>query len=643
MKPSRNDPCPCGSGKKYKACCQARERARAQTRRLMGAAEFDAAEAEWQGAARQAPFWEADVVPVFGGLRDDPDSALALVMVAAAGYIPYSDVLSQRPGSAEERARQVARGVMGAGRELGLLPERLHVRDEALAAALGAELAPRGIEVRVAPLPGLDEALTSTIEHFGAPGTAILARPHTWRETEAPAADLAELHAAAAAFYRAEPWAYFGEMPLLLAYPGGETWAACTMGSAGMEYGIAMYADPEELEMLLESDPDAPPGELLDRQVHPGLTVDFNPRHELSPAMRREVSSAGWQVAAEEAYPLLTGMRLAERRVTAHHVRLAAGALRAVAAAADAGADGRWTDPATGITVGMPDPGPLFGDDDEEEYGPLPWPPFTRARPICAEGPRANPHAALDYLAEPSPALVLAEEERLQRYRGWLDGQKLSKAARERRLRTAREWTELLAVDERIPAGAATEYDLRYFIYHWLPGGAPLTVLRDVPACVRSLCGWLEAHEGIRYPFAEAVVAELEQMVRDDGGPMDSLLISWAPRLMKDLDGRLLLPRAEVADGDLDWPPIQIPDVAVLRRELRRRVLLWHDEAVRAGTTDPADLGAELRRRQTEWETAPHPVAGGQTPEDRVRENLRELEETFAHMVRQGLRLPRPA
>ncbi|MDD2685093.1 MAG: SEC-C metal-binding domain-containing protein [Gallionella sp.] len=22
MKPSRNDPCPCGSGKKYKKCCQ---------------------------------------------------------------------------------------------------------------------------------------------------------------------------------------------------------------------------------------------------------------------------------------------------------------------------------------------------------------------------------------------------------------------------------------------------------------------------------------------------------------------------------------------------------------------------------------------------------------------------------------------
>ena len=29
----RNDPCPCGSGKKYKACCQERDRATERTLR----------------------------------------------------------------------------------------------------------------------------------------------------------------------------------------------------------------------------------------------------------------------------------------------------------------------------------------------------------------------------------------------------------------------------------------------------------------------------------------------------------------------------------------------------------------------------------------------------------------------------------
>jgi len=38
MKPGRNDPCPCGSGKKYKKCCEAR----------------DAAEREQELAAEQA-------------------------------------------------------------------------------------------------------------------------------------------------------------------------------------------------------------------------------------------------------------------------------------------------------------------------------------------------------------------------------------------------------------------------------------------------------------------------------------------------------------------------------------------------------------------------------------------------------------
>ena len=41
MKTSRNDPCPCGSGKKYKACCKPRDEARAR------AEEVGATVQEW--------------------------------------------------------------------------------------------------------------------------------------------------------------------------------------------------------------------------------------------------------------------------------------------------------------------------------------------------------------------------------------------------------------------------------------------------------------------------------------------------------------------------------------------------------------------------------------------------------------------
>jgi hypothetical protein len=33
--PGRNDPCPCGSGRKYKQCCEKKQRAMSPTRRLL--------------------------------------------------------------------------------------------------------------------------------------------------------------------------------------------------------------------------------------------------------------------------------------------------------------------------------------------------------------------------------------------------------------------------------------------------------------------------------------------------------------------------------------------------------------------------------------------------------------------------------
>src|SRR4051794_4469177 len=90
-RPQRNDPCPCGSGKKYKACCIGRDRATERTLRLVGGGSAPG-EAPWNPAARAAELWEADVVPFPGGFRDDPDAAPALAMVGAAGLILHGDV-----------------------------------------------------------------------------------------------------------------------------------------------------------------------------------------------------------------------------------------------------------------------------------------------------------------------------------------------------------------------------------------------------------------------------------------------------------------------------------------------------------------------------------------------------------------------
>jgi hypothetical protein len=54
--PGRNDPCPCGSGKKYKQCCLAKDEATAREARAKAAAEAPAeAAAEPGGGAAPAP------------------------------------------------------------------------------------------------------------------------------------------------------------------------------------------------------------------------------------------------------------------------------------------------------------------------------------------------------------------------------------------------------------------------------------------------------------------------------------------------------------------------------------------------------------------------------------------------------------
>jgi hypothetical protein len=60
-----------------------------------------------------------------------------------------------------------------------------------------------------------------------------------------------------------------------------------------------------------------------------------------------------------------------------------------------------------------------------------------------------------------------------------------------------------------------------------------------------------------------------------------------------------------------------------LSTELQRRWLLWREEVVKSGVVEPADVRAELVRRQRKWETTPHTAHGGATPVEAI---LRERE-----------------
>jgi hypothetical protein len=613
----RNDPCPCGSGKKYKACCLERDRVADRTLRIVGGAAPAPGEEPWNPAVREAEVWEADVVPLQAGFSDDPGVVPALSIVGAATYIVHGVVLSRRPVGPAARAAAVAEAVLGAARAVGVLPPMLRVRDAELAAALAPELAPRGIAVVTGPMPQLDEAIAGSLEHMAEGGTAAFVHtPERWAETEAAPAEIAEFHAAAAAFHRARPWEEVGDDEALeLHFPDGRMFMAAVLGGAGIDYGLALYSDPRDLVALMEHDGDA----LAQVRAMQGwsMSASYEPRSRLGRAMQREVAEAGWEVAGADAYPMIFGVRIPGHRVTAEHVRVMTRALAAVLlelCGPEAGAG--LADPDVVVVVGT-DPG-------------SPWEPLEEAHPIGAEGPLASPSAALGLPwrmdAREYRRLRDEEMERAARFAAWLEGRVASKAARRRHARNAKVWCGYLA-GVVVPAGAATEYDLRIYLYDWFRRKEKVAadVERALPESLLLFFGWLWTEEGIEYPWFAAVIAEFvifAETLADAGAALD--VHDLGPELWDDLDARVMLHDRDLPGTEDGWPGLMSVEVATARQELQRRWLVWYDEAVRAGTTGLDELREALVARQREWEQVRRPELGGRTPMQAVLDDERD-------------------
>jgi hypothetical protein len=626
MKTSRNDPCPCGSGKKYKACCMARDEARARARSVLGEVAFDEVEAATLAAARQAVAWEADIAPAPGGIRENPDAGLSLVMVAAGGFVLHGDVVPRRPVGAGERAREIAAAVNAAGRMAGVLPARVRVPDGGLAEALGRQLAGRGITVEAGDSEALFDAMNAALANLDpGPAAGRMTVALTWRETEASARELAEFHEAAVAFYTATPWA-LEESSFLLDLPREQReedppgldlrergpWAASLMGALGESFGVALYSRPGDLAGILMADD---PLEAALEGTGFSITVDFDRRSELTRPMQREITAAGWPIAGPRAYPRLFGMHLPGRRVLAREVRVATLALRAMAVHArggDALAE-------AGVRVE-----PFQFEEEEESRED--WFRFPdEAQPICPEGPGAEPEAGLRAwdTDEAELAVQAAEAERCGRLLTWLEGQGRSAIEMEADRQNAEHWTDFLG--RILPARAVTEFDLRLFLYSHYPrkAGATIGATRELPRSMRLIFRFLAEQEGIRYPFAAGVLDELEEIqsraMEQDERLEDTLKI-LSYDLYPYLDSRVLIPLHEIPGVPGGWPVLMSLEIAQLRRELERRWLLWFDEMVRGGEVDHAVLEDALERRQRAWENTPHPGVGGRTPAEVVAE-----------------------
>ncbi len=298
MQTSRNAPCPCGSGRKYKRCCLPTDRAKAvESARTVGEAMQEAA---------ASCDWEVGVFPLSVEIHAAPARRTTVAMVTADGLVLHVETSHAPLGTVEDVADALAGAVRETRDAVGVTPGVVRVRHAEVAAALADALVTAlgdGIEVRAdGDLSGLlDAARSLNREMAGHDEVPLAESAPSWREGWGlPGSVCGALFDAAAAFYRAEPWARLGDGPLL-AVVGDREWAAAVMGEAGLQRGLALLSDYEDYDLIGWMGPEW----VLESFEGAMITLDFGPLDQLPGPARREIMASGWTVAGPDAYPNL--------------------------------------------------------------------------------------------------------------------------------------------------------------------------------------------------------------------------------------------------------------------------------------------------------------------------------------------------
>lgn len=671
----RNDPCPCGSGRKYKKCCLGRERD-APTPLFLPR--------EVREAAAEARVWQADLVPLPIGFEDDPTARPAALMVTADGFVIGNEVLSRPSAEWDDVARLIDLAVKAAADSVGALPQEVEVRHDDVADALVPLLERRGVTmVSSGHLGELERLSTDLIlDLTGQLPPPYGAMPETWAGWGLPTDRVAEIFQAAAALWRAAPWRWIaGEQPVDIELADGREWTVSVLGRAGQEFGLVLYSDPDDCFTLIDTLPfDGPFGDPWGRV----LSLSYGRRDELPRPMQREVASAGWEVAAPEAYPMLFTINTPAGGVTLRDAADLAVVTRAVAALPEAeaerlsrGEEVEWRDPATDTLVSTAG---LAPDD-----GPWPglWTPPERLRPGGPEGPGARPEDGLVAdLRDPWPEVEAPDEEGgagagsgasgspprepvasgrahvaaattadasspeldlfapegrgvVDRFESALRGEGLSEATVDRHVVNADAFVEYLKEWAGVPLAAVHEYDLRMFLFDIYPRKFAHAQYRQdaMPASLGRFFRWLAEEEGIECPWAEEVLGEREayntRLADFPGGFWwDPAIHEWRAPLYEDLERRVLL-HDDGLGTTLTWGEGGTMGLteAGLDRALQRLWLLWRDDLIRSGEVVPARVRALLVERQREWERTPHPDLDGESPLEAVeKERARRAE-----------------
>jgi hypothetical protein len=345
---------------------------------------------------------------------------------------------------------------------------------------------------------------------------------------------------------------------------------------------------------------------------------------------------AGWEVAAPGAYPVLIAINTAGGGITRETAEDLTLLLRAipefVAHHRDlldpdtAPASTVWRSPATGVRLHL-QPGP------QRSAVPRLWEPVERLAPCLPQGPGADPEAALDAADEAHggpDALVEREGEVVNHFAAALRRSGLGEATVRKHADNAAVFVEMLAFFEAVPVRAVTEYDLRSFLFDLYPRKVRDVAYRAeaMPASLVRFFDFLAEHEGIVCPWAGAVLGERdeyrERIATFPGGAWwDEGVTEWREILDVDLIERAMIHWPRHADGT-PWGPMMGPVEAMLEREVQRGWLLWRDEAIHGGLTDPHEVRQAATERQLQWEQMPHPRLGGRTPLQSIEEERQE-------------------
>jgi len=626
--PSRNAPCPCGSGRKYKNCCMPRSRPRIGEAPLTGVPDLT-------GRA-----WDLQIFPLPTSVDEEPGRRLSVVLVAAEGFVLHHDLLTDPLGRMEDVVDALDAAVAKAEQRAGVRPTVVRVRHAEVARSLSVRLAPRDVEVRRARrLPELEEAARGLVHGLvGMEVLPLLSSAPTWRGWGLSASQCRALFAAAARFYRARPWERLGEEPISVLRPTG-LWTVSVMGSAGEEYGLSIYThlrDFLELEEHLED-----MGSFVENLEGAMISLSFEPRKELPREMQREVASAGWEVADHDAYPFILATNTPAGGLDPDTVDGIIAMLVALPAFADALAGGlaegkggqriTWEHAATHLHLSV------------DLEGSFEWPVPARLTPCGPVGEGADP-AALTAEGE-GPDDEAPDQPWVDAFLASLRAA-VSEATALRHARHAAELVEFLNGRQGVPLRAMNEHDLRTFLYDEYPRHRPGYARSEtLPTSLRKFFAFVAEHHHVRFPWAEPLLRDRGSLLRrveaaPRGGWWDPDVQDFRADVWEDLDRRgLLLP--DNWSGALEPEAFMGMEEARLQREAQRAWLVWRDELILEGTDTPDALRDALGERLLEWLDAPD--AGdtegppGRTRLDVLRaerkalppERRRELERAF--------------